>query len=138
MVRSGLRATVTAANRANPRQTQEPHLAYITITPLERRLNITAGVTRLGATQAALELKEGSYPPVIYVPRGDVDMTLLVRTNHQTTCPHKGLCSYYSVTTPHGLLENAVWSYEAPIPGMEQIAGHLAFYPDKVTLSAAL
>ncbi|MDZ4395317.1 DUF427 domain-containing protein [Cypionkella sp.] len=110
---------------------------YITITRLERRLNITAGETRLGETQAALELKEGSYPPVLYVPRADVDMSLLVKTAHQTTCPHKGLCSYYSVKTPQGLLENAVWSYEAPIPGMERIASHLAFYPDKVTLSDA-
>ncbi len=110
-------------------------MAYITIAPLDRRLNITAGETRLGATQAALELTEGSYPPVIYVPRADVDMTLLVKTNRQTTCPHKGLCSYYAVKTPQGLLENAAWSYEAPIPGMEQITDHLAFYPDKVTLA---
>ncbi len=110
-------------------------MAYITITPQKRPLTITAGVTHLGETHHALELKEGSYPPVIYIPRADVDMALLVKTDRQTTCPHKGLCSYYSVKTPQGLLENAVWSYEAPIPGMEQIAGHLAFYPDKVTLA---
>ncbi len=110
-------------------------MAYITTTPLERRLKIAAGETHLVETQAALELKEGSYPPVIYIPRADVDMALLVKTNRQTTCPHKGLCSYYSIKTAQGLLENAVWSYEAPIPGMAAIAGHLAFYPDKVILA---
>ena len=110
-------------------------MAYITITPLTRRLRIAAGETLLGETARALELKEGSYPPVLYIPRADVDMNLLVKTSRQTTCPHKGLCSYYSVKTPQGLLENAVWSYEAPIPGVEQIAGHLAFYPNKVTLA---
>lgn len=110
-------------------------MAYITITPLDRRLSITAGETLLGETARALELKEGSHPPVLYIPRDDVDMTLLVKTNHQTTCPHKGLCSYYSVKTPQGLLENAVWCYEAPIPGVAAIAGHLGFYPNKVTLA---
>ena len=28
--------------------------------------------------------------------------------------------------------ENAVWSYEDPIPGMTGIAGHLAFYRDRM------
>lgn len=110
-------------------------MAYITITPTRQRLNIAAGETHLGETKRALELKEGSYPPVLYIPRADVDMSLLVKTDRTTTCPHKGLCSYYSVKTAQGLLQNAVWSYESPIPGMEQIAGHLAFYPDKVTLT---
>ena len=30
---------------------------------------------------------------------------------------------------------NAVWSYEDPLPGMERIAGYLAFYPDRVTIT---
>ncbi len=137
MVPSRLRTIVTFAGRATFRQTQEPHLAYITITPLGRLLHITAGETRLGETERALELKEGSYPPVIYVPRADVDMGLLEKTTRHTTCPHKGLCSYYSVKSGQGWLLNAVWSYETPIPGMEAITGHLAFYPDKVTLTDA-
>jgi len=110
-------------------------MAYITITPQNRPLTITAGGTRLGETHNALELKEGSYPPVLYIPRADIDMTLLQKTTRQTTCPHKGPCSYYSIKTAEGLLENAVWSYESPIPGIEAIAGHLAFYPNKVSLS---
>jgi hypothetical protein len=27
---------------------------------------------------------------------------------------------------------NAVWTYENPYPAVEQIKGHLAFYPDRV------
>ena len=110
-------------------------MAYITITPQERPLTITAGGTRLGETHNALELNEGGYPPVLYFPRADIDMTLLQKTTRQTTCPHKGPCSYFSIKTASGLLENAVWSYESPIPGIEAIAGHLAFYPNKVSLS---
>ncbi|MES2434319.1 MAG: DUF427 domain-containing protein [Pseudomonadota bacterium] len=109
-------------------------MSYITLTPQDRPLTITAGGTQLGETRNALELKEGSYPPVLYIPRADIDMHLLEKTARQTTCPHKGLCSYYSIKTAEGLLENAVWSYETPIPGIEAIAGHLAFYPNKVSL----
>ena len=121
-------------NRASVAQKQGT-MAYITITPLDRPLTITAGGSRLGQTQRALALQEGSYPTVLYVPHADVDMALLTKTTHQTRCPHKGLCSYYAIQTAQGLLDNAAWSYETPIAGLEAIAGHLAFDPDKVTLA---
>jgi Domain of unknown function (DUF427) len=38
-------------------------------------------------TREALTLREASYPPVQYIPRKDVDMTLLARTDHATYCP---------------------------------------------------
>lgn len=107
-------------------------MAHITITEDPGAYAITAGGTALGRTTRALRLVEGSYPPVLYIPRADVDMARLQRTDRQTTCPHKGPCSYYSIVTEAGVLNNAVWSYETPIAGMEAIAGHLAFYPDRV------
>jgi uncharacterized protein (DUF427 family) len=111
-------------------------MAHITLTSAPGPHVIRAGDTVIGRTDHALELREGSHPPVLYVPRADVDMTRLTRTDRQTTCPHKGTCSYYSVTTPAGTLADVVWSYEAPIAGVEGIAGHLAFYP-AVTVSPA-
>jgi uncharacterized protein (DUF427 family) len=110
-------------------------MAYITITPAPALLSIRAGETYLGETRRALSLAEGSAPPVLYVPREDLAMHLLVKSDRNTTCPHKGLCSYYSVQTATGLLENAVWSYEHPIGEAAAIAGYLAFYPDKVSLT---
>jgi uncharacterized protein (DUF427 family) len=109
--------------------------AHITITPAAARISIAAGGVPLGSTSQALELKEGSYPPVLYIPRADVDMTKLLRTDRSTTCPHKGEASYFSVVTPEGTLENAVWSYETPLADMQAIAGYLAFYPNKVSLT---
>ena len=38
-------------------------------------------------TRKALTLREASYPPVQYIPRKDVDLTLLARTDHATYCP---------------------------------------------------
>lgn len=110
---------------------------HITITPATARYVIRAGGAVIGETSRALELREGSYSPVIYVPREDVAMALLDRTDRRTTCPWKGDASYYSVTTPDGRLDNVVWSYEMPKDGVGEIAGHLAFYTDRVTVERA-
>ena len=83
-------------------------------------------------TREALTLREASYPPVHYIPRKDVDMTLLMRTDHATYCPYKGDCAYYSIPVGGTRSVNAVWTYEAPYPAVAAIEGYLAFYPDRV------
>lgn len=108
---------------------------HIKISPVSATVTIRAGQTDLGTSRAALELREGSYQTVLYIPRADIDMSRLEKTARSSTCPWKGKASYYSVHTEAGLLENAVWSYEAPLDAVAGIAGHLAFYPDKVTLT---
>jgi uncharacterized protein (DUF427 family) len=83
-------------------------------------------------TREALTLREASYPPVQYIPRRDVDMTLLVRSARTTYCPYKGDCAYYSIPAGGERSVNAAWSYEAPYAAVEAIREHLAFYPDRV------
>lgn len=89
----------------------------------------------IGESSRALEMTEGSHAPVIYVPREDVAMALLDASDRQSTCPWKGEASYYSIVTGSRVLKDAVWSYETPIDGMGQIAGHLAFYTDQVKVA---
>ena len=102
------------------------------IRPAPGRYIVRAQGAIIGETDRALELIEGGRAPVIYVPREDVAMALLDTSDRHTTCPFKGEARYFSISTPEARLENAVWSYENPKPGAEAIAGHLAFYPDKV------
>jgi uncharacterized protein (DUF427 family) len=83
-------------------------------------------------TRDAMTLSEASYPPVQYIPRKDVDMTLLQRTDRATYCPYKGDCAYYSIPTGGERSVNAVWTYEAPYAAVTAIKDHLAFYPDRV------
>ena len=83
-------------------------------------------------TRDALTLREASYPPVQYIPRKDVDMTLLDRADHATYCPYKGDCAYYSIPIGGERSVNAVWTYEAPYAAVAAIENHLAFYPDRV------
>jgi uncharacterized protein (DUF427 family) len=104
----------------------------ITIAPFTRRVAVRWKGKAVAETRAALALKEASYPVVNYVPRADADMTMLKRTTHTTHCPYKGDASYYSLVTEGAVSENAVWSYESPLPGMEAIKGYLAFYPNRV------
>ncbi len=108
---------------------------HIVITKAAQRYRVRAGDTVLGETAAALVVQEAGHGPVIYVPRGDMDMALLEPTQRQTSCPWKGAASYYSVKTPGGVLANVIWSYEAPKADVAAIAGHLAFYP-AVTVEA--
>ena len=68
-------------------------------------------------------------PVVYYLPRKDVRMERLVRSDHHTDCPFKGQASYYSLKDGP---ENAVWTYEQPYDEMLAIKDLLAFYPDKV------
>lgn len=104
----------------------------ITISPTPNRVRVSFAGRTVADSTHALTLKEASYPPVQYIPRGDVDMNLLVRTDHKTHCPYKGDASYYSIKADGRVAENAIWTYEQPFPGVAQIAGYVAFYPNRV------
>ncbi|MFX5877510.1 DUF427 domain-containing protein, partial [Acinetobacter baumannii] len=67
-------------------------------------------------------------------PRADANMALLERTGRTTHCPYKGDANYFSIKANGATLENSIWTYEEPYPAMAAIAGHLAFYPDKVKI----
>jgi len=86
----------------------------------------------IAETRNALTLRESDYSPVQYIPREDVDLSQLKRTDHATYCPYKGDCNYYSVPADGKKSVNAVWTYEDPYPAVAQIREHVAFYPDRV------
>ncbi len=104
----------------------------ISIEPSGRRIVISVAGRVIADSRAALALKEATYPVVHYIPRKDVDMSLLQRTAHTTYCPYKGDCSYYSIPAGGDKSSNAVWSYEAPYPSVVAIKDHLAFYRDRI------
>jgi uncharacterized protein (DUF427 family) len=104
----------------------------ITVEPSAKRVVVRVAGRVVADTREALQMREGSYPAVLYVPRKDADMALLTRTDHATYCPYKGDCSYFSIPLGGARSINAVWSYEDPYPAVRAIQGHLAFYPDRV------
>ncbi len=104
----------------------------ITVRPNASRVIVKANGRVLADTQAALTLREATYPPVHYIPRRDVDMAHLQRSEHTTYCPYKGDCAYYSIAASGERGENAAWTYELPYEAVAPIREHLAFYPDRV------
>ncbi|MFV2052417.1 DUF427 domain-containing protein [Aliiroseovarius sp. YM-037] len=107
---------------------------HIQIKKAEGTWVVRAGGAVLGESSNALELSEGTYKPVIYIPREDMAMAFLDDSDTATHCPHKGDASYYSIQTKSTVIPDAGWSYEDPKEGVAEIKGHLAFYPDKVTV----
>src|SRR5436190_17858129 len=51
------------------------------------RVVVEVGGKIIADTSNALTLREASYPAVQYIPRRDVDMAALVRSEHTTYCP---------------------------------------------------
>lgn len=109
----------------------------IAISKCPAKVIVRSDVLRIAWTRNALTLTEASYPPVQYIPRGDVDMSRLVRSEHTTYCPYKGEANYYSIPALGDAGVNAVWTYETPFDAVGEIAGHLAFYPDRVAVEVA-
>ncbi len=104
----------------------------ITIEKNTARITVSVGGRVVADTRHALTLREASYPPVQYIPRKDVDMSLLERTQHSTYCPYKGDAAYYSIPSGGPKSVNAIWTYEAAFPAVSQINEYVAFYPDRV------
>jgi uncharacterized protein (DUF427 family) len=104
----------------------------IAIQPTLDRVIVRFGGEMIADSTRALTLREAAYPPVQYIPRGDVKMDRLAKTQHHTHCPYKGDASYFTVKAGGKTAENAVWSYERPFDAVGEIVEHVAFYPDRV------
>jgi uncharacterized protein (DUF427 family) len=104
----------------------------ITIEPSGARIVVSVAGKVIADSRDAMTLREATYPAVFYIPRKDVDMTQLERTDHATYCPYKGDCAYYSIPVGGERSANAVWTYEAPYEAVAAIKDHLAFYPNRV------
>jgi len=111
----------------------------LTTQPARVRVQVKYKGELIADTTSAVAMHEQSSsgkvvaPVVYYLPRKDVRMERLARSEHHTQCPFKGTASYYSVKEGP---ENAVWSYEQPYDEMLAIQDLLAFYPDKFEISA--
>ena len=78
--------------------------------------------------------KQDGHAPVHYLPRADVAMEFLERSDKVTHCPHKGDATHYHIIGISGQISDGAWSYENPKQGAEAIAGHLAFYTDRLAV----
>lgn len=108
----------------------------IDVEPFEGRVRVSFAHHTVADTTRALALREAAYMPVYYVPLADVDHAALRPSERTSRCPYKGEAAYYDVIDPHTLqaVNDAGWYYSDPYPAVGEIAGHVAFYPDRVEL----
>ncbi len=111
---------------------QSPPPRKITLEPASDSIRVEFAGATIAETRNALILREGSYPPVAYIPRADVRWELLRDSDHQTFCPYKGTARYWSVAAGGRIAENAVWGYPQAIDAVAEIQDCVAFYWDRM------
>jgi uncharacterized protein (DUF427 family) len=109
----------------------------ITVTPTEGHVTVRVRGQVVAETDEALSLQESTYPVVQYVPIAAVDADALQRSDTTTYCPYKGEANYYHLGVGDETIADAIWTYEQPYPAVAQIAGHVAFYPDKADVAVS-
>lgn len=90
--------------------------------------------TVIADTTEALTLQESTYPAVQYLPVAAVDAAVLQGSDHHSYCPFKGEADYFHLGR-NGEQGNSVWIYRSPYDAVAEIKDHVAFYPDKVTIT---
>ena len=115
------------------RRVREPGPDHpIVIEPAGQRISVTVAGVVVAESERALTLREAGYAPVHYFPPEDVHFGRLEPTDHTTWCPYKGEADYHSVPAGGEGSANAAWRYRQPFPAVAAIAGHIAFFPDRV------
>lgn len=104
----------------------------VELIPLPGEVQVTALGKVIAVSSAALRVEESRYPPVIYVPRTDVDFKALVENDHSTYCPFKGEARYWNIRVGNDFLGSAVWGYDTPYDEVAALQDYVAFYADKV------
>lgn len=102
----------------------------IVIEPVTRVVRVHLAGHTVAETRSAMVLHQAAEDPRLYIPRGDVDMTMLRPSSHSTHSPHIGPCAFFHLPDAgDDRSENAAWSYENPPPSFDAIRGHVAFNP---------
>jgi adenylate cyclase len=101
----------------------------------DRHVSIEYNGVTIVDSKKAVRYIESRNPTVYYFPREDVRMDLMRRSRHRTHCPFKGNASYWTLEVGEKTIEDAVWSYESPLPESDAIKGHVAFYLSRLGVS---
>ena len=109
-------------------------MSKITIQPAAGTIVVRAGGAVIAESTNALTLSEEGHADVWYLPRADVGMEFFERSEKVTHCPWKGDATHFHFAGKSQPIQDAAWSYDAPLEAVAQIKDHLAFYGDKLTV----
>ena len=100
-----------------------------------RHVRVEVDGTVVADSHRPLLLVETGLPPRWYVPRADVRFNLLIPTDTTSTCPYKGVASYFTLRLGDGEYEDLAWSYAAPWPECPKIEQAICFFNERVDLT---
>ena len=108
------------------------------VEPVSYRVRAHVDGVAIASSDACLVMWESGLAPVYYFSKSDIQDGVLTRAHSgkKTFCPFKGTATHWSVTADGHTIEDAAWSYELPLEESEAVAGHVAFYRNKVTVEA--
>jgi uncharacterized protein (DUF427 family) len=94
---------------------------------------VHAGQTIVDAP-SAVRILETSQPPAYYVSTDHIDMAHLRPSKRSTVCEWKGVATYADLVDTAGtvLVTDVAWMYPDPVPSYSELAGHWAFYAQRV------
>ncbi len=95
----------------------------IDILPSTRHVRVDVDGVTVADTRGARLLFETNLPTRYYLPKPDVRLDLLEPSDKVTHCPYKGQAEYWSVRVGETPVPDLVWSYPAPLPESDRIAG---------------
>lgn len=108
----------------------------VTTEPAAHRVRVLAGDAVLADSTRAIVLHESNHDDRYYLPREDVNWDLLQETASTSHCPVKGDADDYWALKSDPATDVA-WSYPTPFDYLQPIAGHVAFYSERVQVDAA-
>jgi uncharacterized protein (DUF427 family) len=99
-----------------------------------RHVRVEVGGVAVAESASPRLLFETGLPVRYYLPKPHVRMDLLTPTAKVSHCPYKGQAEWWSVRAGDALHEDLAWSYRAPLPESQKIAGLVAFYNEKTDI----
>jgi uncharacterized protein (DUF427 family) len=109
---------------------RDPH-TRVDVLPTSRHIQVLLGDVVLAETRRGHALFETHLPPRWYVPRVDVRMDLLRRSDTVTHCPYKGRAEHLSAEVDGQVVRDVAWTYPTPLPESQRIAGLVSFYDNR-------
>ena len=98
------------------------------------RVEVIFDGIKIAESTSVIKVVEDNHPLRYYLPREDVDMNALERSDTTTECPFKGIANYFSITIGKHRIDDAVWTYEDPYEEHQGLRNRVAFYDDKSDL----
>lgn len=104
----------------------------VDLIPWQGRGRVRLGEQVLAESDQCLIVAESDHEPQLYFPEASVAWEHFAATDHHTTCPFKGEADYWTLSAVDPPLENVVWAYRKPFQEVAGLAGHVAFYCDRL------